>query len=135
MKKTPVLDKKRILIVDDEPGMILLAKIALENSGCNITTALNGEECLRILKEGGRPNLILLDILMPKISGFDVCNKIRSKPKFDNIRIIYHTALPEHEIKAQTKKTMADGYIIKGVSLDDLRQKISEILSRPARNS
>ena len=83
-----------------------------------------------MLEEIRRPDLIILDIMMPKISGYDVCSMIRSNARFRDTKITYHTALPEQDVKLQMERTMADDYIIKGLSLDDFRQRIDEILNR-----
>lgn len=123
------MKKKRILVVDDEPGMLHLAKLALDDPGWEITTASNGKECLDLLKRSERPDLIILDILMPRINGYDVCSAIRSQARFRDTKITYHTALPEQDVKLQMERTMADDYIIKGLSLDDFRQRIDEILN------
>ena len=123
------MKKKRILVVDDEPGMLLLAKIALDDPCWEITTACDGNDCLNKLEKGKRPDLIILDIMMPKISGLEVCSAIRSQARFRDTKIIYHTALPGQDMDINLENTMADDYIMKGLSQEDFRQKVDEVLN------
>lgn len=119
------------MIVDDEPGMRLLACIHLEHSGFKLLTASDGKDCLRKLKNGCMPDLILLDIMMPKITGLEVCAKIKSKDFLKGIKVIYYTALPEEFVKIEVIKTGADGYIIKGDCLDEgLGQEVKKFLGQ-----
>jgi len=110
-----------ILIVDDDP---LINKILIhffEDNGYKCKKAINGEETLEILNNS-HPRLILLDIVLPDISGYDVCKKIKSNQDLKNIPVYYITALSASEVEEQTKDTAADGYILKPFKFAKLEQ-------------
>ena len=85
------MDKKKILIVDDEHDFVDLVKLRLENSNYQVMVAYDGEQALNIAAQE-KPDLILLDILMPKIDGVKVCQKLKSVPLTAGIPIIMLTA-------------------------------------------
>jgi CheY-like chemotaxis protein len=121
--------KKKIMIVDDAESMIVLTKIALDDPGWEIKTAMSGEECLKKVREE-KPDLVLLDIMMPKMSGYEVCREIKSESGTDDIQIAYYTALSRADIENEIKKTGADDYVPKGLPLEELKQKVRLILNR-----
>ena len=94
----PTLTPTRILIVDDTKDILLVVSRRLESWGYETFTAESGEEGLRIAAEQV-PDLILLDIMMPKMKGRDVCTKLKADPKTANIPVIFLTALglPDHD--------------------------------------
>jgi two-component system, OmpR family, alkaline phosphatase synthesis response regulator PhoP len=85
------MNLKRILVVDDEPHLVRSISFILNKSGYEVYTAQDGEEALKRVSEC-KPELIYLDIMMPKINGYDVCEKIRTMPEFKDIYIIMLSA-------------------------------------------
>jgi two-component system KDP operon response regulator KdpE len=116
--------KKRVLVIDDEPGVIRFVKINLALAGYNVITALNGEEGLKLV-QSEKPDIILLDILMEPMTGFDVLVKLR---KFSQVPVIVFTARNDIGTLAITEG--ANGFIAKPFKPDELKKKIREILNR-----
>ena len=106
------MEKKKILIIDDEQDLVDFVKIRLETNGYQVVSAYNGEEgivtCVR-----ENPDLVLLDILIPKIDGFKVCQALKKAPSTAGIPIIMLTAKDRTEDIKSAKEVGADGYIIK----------------------
>jgi DNA-binding response OmpR family regulator len=118
---------KRILVVDDEPNMILGLKDNLEFEGYEVTTAVNGKEGLVLLLRE-EFDLIFLDVMMPEMSGFDVCKKVRANGI--NTPIIFLTAKGEEIDKVLGLELGADDYITKPFSLRELLARVKAILRR-----
>jgi DNA-binding response OmpR family regulator len=123
--------KKKILIVDDTKDILLVVSRRLASWGYEPLTAESGEEGLRIAQEQV-PDLILLDIMMPKMKGREVCQQLKSNPKTQKIPVIFLTALglADH-VKAGMDLGAAD-YIIKPFEPAELRDRIAVCLARAA---
>jgi len=119
---------KKIMVVDDEPDLVNLMRIMLESGGYTVISAYTGEECLNKLDEE-KVDLILLDIMMPEMSGWEVFNRIKEKD--GNNKVIFVSAL---EISGDRKKTLlGEGlvdYITKPFSDDDLLGRVDKILEQ-----
>ena len=123
---------KRILLVDDEQDQIFVIKIALEDSyqgEFEIIAAENGEKCLNFLKEGKNPDLILLDIMMPEMSGWEVYDKIRDNPDWRHIPIVFLTARTDR-IAENAGEFLGDDFIEKPIEIDQLRKRINSVLEK-----
>ncbi len=122
-------DKKRILLVDDEVDFIEVLRIRLEDNNYEVIVAYDGEEGLeRAEKE--EPDLIILDIMLPKISGFDVCRKLKIDENFKNIPIVMLSAkFQANDIKFGMAMG-ADAYITKPFEPQVLIEKMRELLSK-----
>jgi len=107
-----------ILIVDDDPSTIRLLTDYFENKGYTCEKAYDGETALEKIKEFV-PKLILLDIILPDISGYDVCKQIKSNAKIKKVSIYYITAVTPLEVKEHVKETGADGYFLKPFKMGD----------------
>ena len=118
-----------ILIVDDTKDILMVVSRRLESWGYETVTAESGEEGLRLASERV-PDLILLDIMMPKMKGRDVCTKLKADPKTQHIPIIFLTALglPDH-VKAGLDLG-AEDYIVKPFEPAELKSRIEVCLSR-----
>jgi two-component system, OmpR family, alkaline phosphatase synthesis response regulator PhoP len=103
--------KKKILIADDEPNVLLLVKLALE-SDFEIIEAVDGEEALR-RAQNEEPDLILLDVMMPRINGFEVCQRLKSNPSHKHIPIIILSAKAQEQDIIQGLDIGADMYLTK----------------------
>ncbi len=122
---------KKILIVDDEPNLIELVKAVLEAEGYIIEAAFNGKEALKKLQSGSyMPDLVILDMMMPGMSGREVCEKIRANPKTKDIKVIFLTVAKFSEVgKEVLKKLNVLDYITKPFENEDLLNKIKKVLS------
>ena len=106
---------KEILIVDDEPSIVVPIQFLMEQQGYNVIVAVNGEDALDIILKY-KPDLILLDIMLPGIDGYEVCEIVRLNPDFRNIKIIFLTAKGREVEIAKGMALGADAYIIKPFS-------------------
>lgn len=104
--------KKKILLVEDDVALATVYKSRLELEGFEVKEVTNGEDALSVAVEY-RPDLIVLDIMMPKISGFDVLDIIRNTPETTNIRVIMLTAMSQQKDKDRAEELGADDYMVK----------------------
>lgn len=115
---------KTIMIVDDSPTEMKLMMSALSNKGYNIVTAVDGEEALS--KVGTiRPDLILLDVVMPKKNGYQVCRSIKTAPATKDIRVLLVTSKDQETDRFWGMKQGADGYLTKPYKPEDLVAAVS----------
>ncbi len=119
----------KILVVEDERDILELVEISLQLGGFEVVKAQDGLEAVeKALTES--PDLILLDIKMPGLSGYDVCRKLREIPQTRDIPIVFLTARgQEHEIRAGLEAG-GDDYIIKPFAPDELPRRVQEVLNR-----
>ena len=121
---------KKILVVDDETELLKAISILLKTSGYEVVTAQDGQESLEKAKSLS-PDLIVLDILMPKMDGYEVCRLLKFDEKYKSIPIIMLTAKVQDIDKAMGKKVGADDYIAKPFETQDLIDKIKMYLTNP----
>lgn len=119
---------KKILVVDDEPKLVEVVKSYLEHDGFEVYTAFTGHECITLFEEV-RPSLIILDLMLPDISGEDICTTIR---KTSAVPIIMLTAKVEEESILNGLDIGADDYILKPFSPKQLVARVSAVLRRVA---
>lgn len=118
---------KKILIVDDEEDILAMVRMALESRGYDVVTARDGEEALRKARQEG-PHVIVLDIVMPKLNGYQVCREIKKDESTRAIPVIMLTAKAEESDRFWGTETGADGYLTKPFDMQDLLKKIQELL-------
>lgn len=118
---------KKILIVDDEQDIVESLKFMLEVSGYTCYSAYNGEDGLRMAKEL-IPDLIILDVMMPKINGYKISRLLKYDKKYKDIPIIMVTARSQEEDKLIGEETGVDEYITKPFDLDYVVQRVNEYL-------
>lgn len=123
-----MLSSKRILIVDDEEGMLALLRQALEDRGYEVATAANAIDA-GIQISGNLPSLILMDIKMPGIDGLQACAAIKKNPKTKDIPIIVVSALANESDINKAKKTGIADYLVKPIDIEKLIAKIKSIIS------
>jgi len=121
--------KKKILIVDDEPDIVETLKFLIESEGFESITAVDGEEALRKAKEEN-PDVMILDVMLPKINGYKVCRLLKFDSKYKHIPILMVTARSQEEDKVIGEETGADEYITKPFDINELLQKIHLYLKR-----
>lgn len=120
----------KILIVDDEPHLRRLIEQTLEDledEGVEFLTAGNGEEALEIIKTE-KPNLVFLDIMMPKMNGFDVCNIVKNTLEIKEVYIIMLTAKGQEFDKQRGEEVGADLYMTKPFDPDEVLERTLEVL-------
>jgi len=126
-----------ILIVDDDPDVREAVKIILETQPYELIFASNGEECLEQVKKN-TPDLIILDLLMPKKDGFEVIKELRGHPSYPRIPILVLTAVKKeaagrrYELETALRMDV-DDYIEKPIQPDDLIDRVKRILTRARR--
>ena len=118
-----------ILIADDEPNQLELMSFNLSNAGYSIIRATNGKEAIELI-ENHSPDLIILDWMMPKMSGIDVCRTLRSRSETKQIPIIILSARSEDSDKSLGLDTGADDYISKPFSPKELISRVKALLRR-----
>lgn len=121
--------KRKILIVDDTKDILLVISRRLQSWGYEALTADSGEEGLRLIEEQ-MPDLVLLDIMMPKMKGRDVCARIKSDPKTKHIPVIFLTALGLADHVKAGMDLGADDYIVKPFEPAELKERITICLAR-----
>jgi len=118
----------RILIVDDEPNIVLALELLMKREGYEILTVDDGQKVFEVVKEFS-PDLILLDIMMPKMDGYEVCQRIRADASLKDISIIMLTAKGREVEKEKGLALGADYYITKPFSTREVIMKVKEILA------
>ena len=118
---------KKVLIVDDEPNIILPLQFLMEQNHYDVDIASSGEGAMEIIM-GRTPDLILLDIMLPGISGYEVCELVRLNPNWRHIKIIFLTAKGSDFDVAKGMVLGADAYIIKPFSNAEVVSKVRELL-------
>lgn len=119
----------KIFIIEDETSIIHLVQHNLEKDGFIVSSAINGNEGLKDLKKF-EPNLLLLDWMLPDLSGIEICKSIRKDTSFKNLPVIMLTAKGEEEDKIKGLDSGADDYLTKPFSYNELLARIKAILRR-----
>jgi len=117
----------RVLIVDDEPNIVISLEFLMRQEGYEVAVAADGDEALELL-EGFRPDLVLLDVMMPKMSGFDVLQRIRTHADLPKPAVIMLTARGREAEVEKGKALGADAYVTKPFATRDLVAKVRETL-------
>jgi DNA-binding response OmpR family regulator len=120
------VSKNRILVVDDDPNISRLVKMYLEKEGFEVETAYRGDEALKAFRESA-PNLVLLDVMLPGMDGWQVCREVR---KLSNIPVIMLTAKDETFDKVLGLELGADDYIVKPFEPKELVARIKAVIRR-----
>jgi DNA-binding response OmpR family regulator len=123
------MGKYKVMVIDDEPDIVKLVKISLEMANFEVLEALSGKECLGKVKTVV-PDLFLLDIMMPEMNGYEVCQQLKSQEKTKNVPVVMLTAKGQKGDAEQGLKVGADDYIIKPFDPYELGEQIREILQQ-----
>lgn len=118
---------KKILIVDDEPNIVISLEFLMKKEGFEVAVAVDGEEALAKV-DSFRPDLVLLDVMMPKKSGFEVCEALRADPKKAGLLVVMLTAKGRETEVAKGLAIGADAYVTKPFSTKDLVVKVKGML-------
>jgi two-component system KDP operon response regulator KdpE len=120
------MEQRSILIVDDDPGLRELIRINLEHEGYKVFQASNGVECLESVREQ-RPELVLLDVMMPEMDGLEACERLR---QFSTVPVLMLTAKVQSKDIVTGLDKGADDYITKPFNIDELTARIRALLRR-----
>ena len=121
----------KILIVDDDPDMVELLQTSFTGAGYSVRTATSGSQALATARRSP-PDVVLLDLIMPEVNGFTVCQTLRREPATASVPIILITALPGEFPRMAGLEAGADAYLRKPFDVEDLILRVDELL-QPAR--
>ena len=123
---------KKILIADDEPSIVAAIEFLLQQGGYEVHVARNGEEALELV-EACVPDLVLLDVMMPKKSGYEVCTRIRERADWRHIKVVMLSAKGRDAEVNKGLSMGADLYVTKPFSTRELMAKINALLDQGSR--
>ena len=123
------MSPKKVLVADDEPNIVISLEFLMKREGYEVTIARDGQETLEAI-ERERPDLVLLDVMMPRKSGFEVCQAVRSSETLQGTRILLLTAKGRDTDVAKGMALGADAYMTKPFSTGELVQKVAQLLGR-----
>jgi DNA-binding NarL/FixJ family response regulator len=133
-------DNKQLLLIDDDPNLILLVKDYLEFRGYRVTTAENGREALEILERGANtakaremPDMIICDLIMPEMDGYAFLEKIRQDSRFSGIPVIFLSPNAQSQDKVTGLTTRADVYMVKPFEPEELVALVESSLTQAGR--
>lgn len=121
------MSKKRILVVDDEVDLVETVLFSLELEGYEVLVAHNGEEALNLARKE-KPDLILLDLMLPKLDGYKVCRLLKFDERYKHIPILMLTAKTQEKDKETGLETGANEYLTKPFDMDELMKKVRSYL-------
>jgi twitching motility two-component system response regulator PilH len=121
------MSKAKILVVDDSPTDLKIMSEPFKSGGYELVTAADGEEALR-KAESERPDLMVLDVVMPKMNGFQVCRKIKTTPELKGIKVILLTSKSQESDQFWGMKQGADAYMTKPFDGNELLAKAASLL-------
>lgn len=120
-----------VLIADDDPNILRALTFLMQREGHVVRTATDGRQALDAIEEQ-KPDLVLLDLMMPRANGYDVCHALRSSPEHEGVRIIMLTAKGRDREQQAGLALGADAYITKPFAISDVTECVARVLSRPA---
>ncbi|MEO7802275.1 MAG: response regulator transcription factor [Ginsengibacter sp.] len=125
---------RKILIADDEPDILEIVGYNLQSEGYEMITAKNGDEALDEAKKH-QPDMVILDVMMPRKNGFEVCNILRLQPEFKDTIILFLTALNDEGTEIKGLETGGDDYITKPISPKVLISRVNALFRRVNKES
>jgi DNA-binding response OmpR family regulator len=120
---------KKILVVDDEVDLVETVRFPLEMEGFDVLVSYNGEDALSQARKE-KPDLIILDLMLPKLDGYKVCRLLKFDERYKHIPILMLTAKTQEKDKILGKETGADEYITKPFEMDYLMEKVKAYLNK-----
>jgi len=126
------MEQKKILLVDDVRLFLNLEETFFRRTGCEIFTAQTGSEAIKLAKQE-KPDLILLDLLMPEMNGDQVCRLVKSDPNMKNTKVIMVTTQSDEETVEQCLRAGCDNFVTKPINQRDLLSKAADLLDVPFR--
>ncbi len=132
MKDTSTKDNKKLLLIDDDPNLILLVKDYLEFRGYNVDTAENGREALEVLDQNV-PDMIICDVMMPEMDGYALVKHIREEPVTNRIPVLFLSAKGQSQDRVKGLNEGADVYMVKPFEPEELVAQVESSLSQLKR--
>lgn len=132
MKDNSAGENKRLLLIDDDPNLILLVKDYLEFRGYDVITAENGREALTVL-EAETPDMIICDVMMPEMDGYSLVEHVRQDPKTNWIPVLFLSAKGQSQDKVKGLSTGADVYMVKPFEPEELVAQVESSLKQASR--
>lgn len=132
MKDTGILEQKRLMLVDDDPNLIVLVKDYLEFRGYDVLTAENGRQALELLQKT-IPDLIICDVMMPEMDGYTLVEHIREDPRTEWIPVLFLSAKGQSQDKVKGLTTGADVYMVKPFEPEELVAQVESSLKQASR--
>jgi DNA-binding response OmpR family regulator len=123
------MNTRKILVVDDEVDLVETVRFPLEMEGFDVLVSYNGEDALSQARKE-KPDLIILDLMLPKLDGYKVCRLLKFDEKYKHIPILMLTAKTQEKDKILGKETGADEYITKPFEMDVLMEKVKAYLNK-----
>lgn len=123
------MSPKKILVVDDEVDLVETVRFSLELEGFDVLVSYNGEDALNQARKES-PDLIILDLMLPKLDGYKVCRLLKFDERYKHIPILMLTAKTQEKDKILGKETGADEYITKPFEMDVLMEKVKAYLNK-----
>ena len=123
------MNPKKVLVVDDEPDLVETVRFPLEMEGYQVLVSYNGEDGLNQARREN-PDLIILDLMLPKLDGYKVCRLLKFDERYKHIPILMLTAKTQEKDRILGKETGADGYMTKPFDIDQLMEKVKLYLSK-----
>ncbi len=132
MKETGVGNHRRLLLIDDDPNLILLVKDYLEFRGYEVVTAENGREAIEVL-EKDLPDMIICDVMMPEMDGYSLVEHVRNNPRTSWIPVLFLSAKGQSQDRVKGLNTGADVYMVKPFEPEELVAQVESSLKQAAR--
>jgi DNA-binding NarL/FixJ family response regulator len=132
MKETNAGNPKKLLLIDDDPNLILLVKDYLEFRGYDVVTAENGREALQVLEQQ-TPDMIICDVMMPEMDGYSLVSTIRSDPKTSWIPVLFLSAKGQSQDRVKGLNIGADVYMVKPFEPEELVAQVESSLKQASR--
>ncbi|WP_041620286.1 response regulator transcription factor [Stanieria cyanosphaera] len=132
MKENSQRDSKKLLLIDDDPNLILLVKDYLEFRGYNVMTAENGREALDLLEQS-IPDMIICDVMMPEMDGYSLVQHIRQEPRTNRIPVLFLSAKGQSQDRVKGLNEGADVYMVKPFEPEELVAQVESSLNQIKR--
>ena len=125
---------RSVLVVDDEPNILLSLEFLMKKAGLTVRTAVDGQSAIRAVRDQV-PDLVLLDVSMPNGDGYEVCRKIRGNPAWADVRIIMLTAKGRNTEREKGLEAGADDYVTKPFSNNEVLDRVRDLLGLSGRSA
>ena len=121
--------RKKIMVVDDDPDILITIRNVFEREGYEVFTVDSGKKCYELLKNNEIPDLILLDIMMPGMSGWMLSDRLKENPSWKNIPVVFLTVRTDSFAK-KAGSPLCEDYIEKPFDIEDLKKRIDKIFKK-----
>ena len=129
------MSKDKILLVEDEPDLLQTLAFNFENEGYKVAKALDGKEAIKFLEDDDSISLVILDLMLPDMSGLDICRRIRAADNLKDILVIMVTAKGEEVDRVVGFEVGADDYVVKPYSVRELLLRVGGMLKRSSKEN